>query len=118
MNEIQKRPNVADLAELRELLGPPPALSTENAKAYDEIMARLMESQAGEFPVSSGRRLYRQHPQRRETCRSTGTAIDQAGTGDQRSDGKNASPHRAPDSHAGHAAERSITFRSGRSQAF
>lgn len=43
-DELQKRPNVADSAELRELFGPPPVLSTENAKAYDEIVARLMES--------------------------------------------------------------------------
>jgi len=44
MNELQKKPNLAKLAELRELLGPPPVLSTENAKAYDEIVARLIES--------------------------------------------------------------------------
>jgi putative ABC transport system substrate-binding protein len=42
--------------------------------------------------VSSGRHLYRQHSQRREACRSTGAAIDQVGTGYQRSDGKNAPP--------------------------
>jgi len=43
MYDLQKRSNVANLAELRELLGPPPVLSTENAKAYDEIATRLME---------------------------------------------------------------------------
>jgi hypothetical protein len=48
MDELQTRPNVATLAELRELLGPPPVLSTENAKAYDEIEARLMECHAPE----------------------------------------------------------------------
>jgi hypothetical protein len=42
-DDSQKRPNVADSAELRELFGPPPVLSTENAKGYDEIVARLME---------------------------------------------------------------------------
>ena len=42
-DDPQKRSNVADSAELRELFGPPPVLSTENAKAYDEILARLME---------------------------------------------------------------------------
>jgi hypothetical protein len=31
------------LAELADLLGPPPVLSTENVKAYDEVKARLMQ---------------------------------------------------------------------------
>jgi hypothetical protein len=43
MHELRKKSNVVNLAELRELLGPPPILSTENAKAYDEIVARLMQ---------------------------------------------------------------------------
>jgi len=34
--------SATDLAELKELFGPPPVLSTESAKAYDEILARLM----------------------------------------------------------------------------
>ena len=33
----------ADLAELRQLFGPPPVLSSESTQSYDEIMARLME---------------------------------------------------------------------------
>jgi uncharacterized protein YicC (UPF0701 family) len=41
--EIQNKANIVNSAELKELLGPPPVLSSENAKAYDEIAARLME---------------------------------------------------------------------------
>jgi hypothetical protein len=41
--ELQKHFTGPDLAELRDLFGPPPVLSTENAKAYDEILARLMQ---------------------------------------------------------------------------
>jgi hypothetical protein len=33
----------ADLAELRQLFGPPPVLRSESAQSYDEIMMRLME---------------------------------------------------------------------------
>jgi hypothetical protein len=33
----------ANLAELRQLFGPPPVLSSESRQSYDEIMARLME---------------------------------------------------------------------------
>jgi hypothetical protein len=40
---LQENFSGPDLAELRELFGPPPVLSTENAKAYDEILARLMQ---------------------------------------------------------------------------
>ena len=36
---LQENFSSPDLAELRELFGPPPVLSTENAKAYDEILA-------------------------------------------------------------------------------
>lgn len=43
MRELRKATNLANLAKLRELLGPPPVLSTENAKAYDEIMARFIQ---------------------------------------------------------------------------
>jgi hypothetical protein len=35
--------SVTGLAELRDLLGPPPVLSTENVEAYDEILVRLMQ---------------------------------------------------------------------------
>ena len=41
--ELQKHVTGLDFAELRELFGPPPVLSTENAKAYDEILLRLMQ---------------------------------------------------------------------------
>ena len=33
----------ADLALLRQLFDPPPVLSTENRKAYDEMMRRFVE---------------------------------------------------------------------------
>ena len=33
----------ADLAELRQLFGPPPVLRSETTQSYDEIMTRLME---------------------------------------------------------------------------
>lgn len=33
----------ADLAELRQLFGPPPVLRSESMQSYDEIMTRLME---------------------------------------------------------------------------
>jgi hypothetical protein len=33
----------ADLAELRQLFGPPPVLRSESTQSYDEIMTRLME---------------------------------------------------------------------------
>jgi hypothetical protein len=39
----KNRANILNSAELKELLGPPPVLSSENPKAYDEICARLME---------------------------------------------------------------------------
>jgi hypothetical protein len=42
-HELQNRSSSIKLAELGELLGPPPVLSTENAKAYDEVLARLMQ---------------------------------------------------------------------------
>jgi hypothetical protein len=41
--ELLNRAKPIDSAELRELLGPPPVLSSENMKAYDEIAARLMQ---------------------------------------------------------------------------
>jgi hypothetical protein len=41
--KLQKNVSGPDLAELRDLFGPPPVLSTESAKAYDEILARLMQ---------------------------------------------------------------------------
>jgi hypothetical protein len=40
-HESHEKPYATNLVELRELLGPPPVLSTENTKAYDEILARL-----------------------------------------------------------------------------
>jgi hypothetical protein len=40
---LQERASGSVLAELGDLLGPPPVLSTEDAKAYDEIRARLMQ---------------------------------------------------------------------------
>jgi hypothetical protein len=45
-NMTQEPMNTANIlrsVELKELLGRPPVLSSENAKAYDEIWARLME---------------------------------------------------------------------------
>jgi hypothetical protein len=33
----------ADLAELRQLFGPPPVLRSETTQSYDEIMTRLMD---------------------------------------------------------------------------
>jgi hypothetical protein len=48
MNDDSQKTNLADSAELRELFGPPPVLSTENAKAYEEIEARLMNCFAPE----------------------------------------------------------------------
>jgi hypothetical protein len=39
----QEKSTATILAELKDLFGPPPVLSTENAKAYDEIMLRLIE---------------------------------------------------------------------------
>ncbi len=39
----KNRANILNSAELKELLGPPPVLSSEKAKAYDEILARLMQ---------------------------------------------------------------------------
>ena len=33
-----------DFAELKELFGPPPVLSSEDPKAYDAIWARILES--------------------------------------------------------------------------
>jgi hypothetical protein len=41
--ELQNKANIINSAELKELLGPPPVLSSEDMKAYDEILARLME---------------------------------------------------------------------------
>jgi hypothetical protein len=41
--ELQSKANIINSAELKELLGPPPVLSSEDGKAYDEIAARLME---------------------------------------------------------------------------
>ena len=41
--ELQSKANIINSAELKELLGPPPILSSEDGKAYDEIAARLME---------------------------------------------------------------------------
>jgi hypothetical protein len=42
--ELQTRLNASVLAELGDLLGPPPVLSTEDPKAYGEIKARLFQS--------------------------------------------------------------------------
>jgi hypothetical protein len=41
--ELVNRANIINSAELKELLGPPAVLSSEDVKAYDEILARLME---------------------------------------------------------------------------
>jgi hypothetical protein len=41
--ELQNKANILNSAELKELLGPSPVLSSENAKAYDEMLTRLME---------------------------------------------------------------------------
>ena len=40
----QKNSAATILAELKDLFGPPPVLRTENPKAYDGIMLRLIES--------------------------------------------------------------------------
>src|ERR1700730_8374469 len=42
-NVLQTMSNNSDLAELGELLGPPPVLSTEDPKAYAEILARFTQ---------------------------------------------------------------------------
>jgi hypothetical protein len=41
--ELVNSSNIVTLTELRELIGPPPVLSTEDASAYDKISARLMQ---------------------------------------------------------------------------
>ena len=41
--ELQKKPAATDLASLARLFGPAPVHSTEDSKAYEEIMRRLME---------------------------------------------------------------------------
>jgi hypothetical protein len=41
--ELKATSTAADFAALRQLFGPPPLLSSENAQAYDETMARLVE---------------------------------------------------------------------------
>ena len=38
--DLQKTSPAADFAELKELFGPPPILSTEDAKAYYAMLAR------------------------------------------------------------------------------
>src|SRR5262249_55676730 len=40
---VTKKSTTVIVAELRELLGPSPVLSTENQRSYDEISARLIE---------------------------------------------------------------------------
>jgi hypothetical protein len=48
--ELRNSSNIVTFAELHELLGPPPVLSTENVSAYNEILARLMQCMtAGDF---------------------------------------------------------------------
>jgi hypothetical protein len=39
----EKKSTEAQLAELRQVVGPPPVLSSESMQRYDEIMAQLME---------------------------------------------------------------------------
>jgi hypothetical protein len=43
MTQLQNKVSILNSSELKELLGPPPVLSSEDRKVYDEIMARLME---------------------------------------------------------------------------
>jgi len=43
-NDLQTTSTTAnDLAELKELFGPPPVLSSEDSKAYDAVMVRFVE---------------------------------------------------------------------------
>ena len=45
--DLQKKSPAADFAELKELFGPPPILSTEDAKAYYAMLARILEFPRG-----------------------------------------------------------------------
>jgi hypothetical protein len=40
---LLNKASILNSSELKELLGPPPVLSSEDPKGYDEMMARLME---------------------------------------------------------------------------
>lgn len=42
--EIEKVSPATDFAELKELFGPAPVLSSEDAKAYDAMLARILKS--------------------------------------------------------------------------
>ena len=42
--DLKRTSPAADFAELKELFGPPPILSTEDAKAYYAMMARILDS--------------------------------------------------------------------------
>jgi hypothetical protein len=45
-HELQKQSSTVNLAELAEMFGPPPVLRTENVKAYEEMLDRLMQCHA------------------------------------------------------------------------
>jgi hypothetical protein len=42
--DLQKSSPATDFAKLKELFGPPPVLSSEDPKAYDAMLARIIES--------------------------------------------------------------------------
>ena len=42
--DLEKASPATDFAELKELFGPAPVLSSEDAKAYDAMLARILES--------------------------------------------------------------------------
>src|SRR5262245_877823 len=42
--ELQKAPPTTDFVELKELFGPPPVLSSEDPKAYEAMLARILQS--------------------------------------------------------------------------
>jgi hypothetical protein len=42
-NELNSTSPATRLAQLRQLLGPPPVLSTENMEGYEEMLRRFIE---------------------------------------------------------------------------
>ena|SRR5215510_6343431 len=43
VREVRAEETAANFAKLRELFGPPPVLSTENQKAYDDLTMHLLQ---------------------------------------------------------------------------
>jgi hypothetical protein len=44
MNDQRQKPIATQVAELKRLFGPPPVLSTEDADAYEEVMAQFLKN--------------------------------------------------------------------------